>query len=378
MQLVNTPLRALPLALLLAAACSDEPGGVPDASTGTDTGSDSDTGSDTDTGTGSDTDTGTCENLTWEGDYTIDAGADLDGLVGYATVTGNLAITADGINDIDGLECLSQVQGHLRVIEAANLLDLPDYTACLFEALRQLEAAGNTVYPSLSEARWWENKAFMYARFSELGVPHPETRIVRRGDPLPECRFPAVLKEVHSASSRGVFKLSAREELEAHAGRIFGAGQEAFALQKLLDIRRDLRVILAGDRVVSHYWRLNLSGEWRPTSTDRGSAVDFGNFPERWRGFIIENFLKLGLRTGAFDVAWEKDDLSAPPVFLEVSPHYQPNPAPSLGCASLPYFEYKKCLFVRDPYYARYVDLVFELKRAVYGIYFDGDGGKKG
>lgn len=259
---------------------------------------------------------------------------------------------------------------HHTLSRAKNPFRLPDYTRGLFDAIGQLEAAGNRVFPSHTESVWWENKAYMYGRFRELGIPHPETRIVRRGDSLPETAFPVILKEVHSASSYGVFRISDREELAAQAGRIFGGGQEEFVLQKMVDMRCDLRVILIGDRVVSNYWRKNLSDEWRPTSTARGSAVDFGNFPERWRGFIVENFKKLGLRTGAFDITWEKDDITSAPLFLEVSPHYQPNPAPPPGCADMPYFEYKKKLFIRGPYYARYADLVFELKQGLYDVYF--------
>ncbi|WP_264291210.1 hypothetical protein [Aliarcobacter butzleri] len=37
---------------------------------------------------------------------------------------------------------------------------------------------------------------------------------------------------------------------------------------------------------------------------------------------------KFNLDTGAFDIAWNNDDLNTEPYFLEVSPFYQPNPIP--------------------------------------------------
>ena len=64
-------------------------------------------------------------------------------------------------------------------------------------------------------------------------------------------------------------------------------------LQRLLNMRRDLRVILVGNEIILHYWRINLSDEWKPTSTGFGSQVDFENFPENWRSWIIDSFNKL-------------------------------------------------------------------------------------
>lgn len=89
-----------------------------------DGGTDLDVDTDSDSDTDADTDTGTCEDLIWEGDYSIDAGADIEPLVSYAEVTGDLIITADGISNISALQCLRDVGGDLLVLEASNLVDL--------------------------------------------------------------------------------------------------------------------------------------------------------------------------------------------------------------------------------------------------------------
>lgn len=258
---------------------------------------------------------------------------------------------------------------HFTLSREFNPLGLADYTKYIFDAVGRLERGGNTVFPSRAEALWWENKAYMHERFAALGIRHPETFIVRKGDVLPDVKFPVLFKEVHSAGSHGVFKLESAEELASRVGAAYKGGQDVFLLQKLVNMRSDLRVIIIGDRIALHYWRKNVSGEWRPTSTGRGSVVDFGNFPERWRGYILDNFRKLGLRTGAFDITWENDDISSEPFFLEVSPVYQPNPAPPPGCADIPYSDYKKKIFIRESYFVKYIDTIFLLKKELYRVY---------
>lgn len=263
---------------------------------------------------------------------------------------------------------------HLTLSRRVGPRDGPDYTRGVFGLIERLEAAGNAVYPARGEALFWENKVHMYEKFRELGVRHPRTWIVRKGDPLPETGFPVLLKEAHSAGSQGVFKLESRAELEARAAALFGCGHEAFILQRLVDMRSDLRAIIVGDGVGLHYWRRNTSGEWRPTSTSRGSLVDFHNFPEQWRGEMTDVVRKLGLRTGALDITWEKDDTSSPPLYLEVSPLYQPNPEPPRRYRDMPYYEYKKKRFVPGSYFIKYIDEIFRLKRALYDVYFPADG----
>jgi hypothetical protein len=108
----------------LALGACDDGGGGGAADAGTDLDTDTDTDTDVDTDTDADTDTASCTGVPWEGDYAIDGGADLAGLVGYEAVQGDLSITADDLSDLDGLQCLSEVEGSLRVIEATALASL--------------------------------------------------------------------------------------------------------------------------------------------------------------------------------------------------------------------------------------------------------------
>jgi hypothetical protein len=127
-------------------------------------------------------------------------------------------------------------------------------------------------------------------------------------------------------------------------------------------MRKDLRVILVGSEIILYYWRINNQQEWLPTSTGYGSSVDFDFFPEKWRNYIIDSFKKLEVRTGAFDICWEKDDLETNPLILEVSTLYQPNPRPkSLGLIN--YGKWKKSLsFSKNGYIYSHIETIFDIQ----------------
>lgn len=203
-----------------------------------------------------------------------------------------------------------------------------NYTKIIQFIVKQLESQNNTVYPSSKEVLYWENKGYMHQKFKEYNISEPHTELCKTFDEvnLLNWEYPFLLKEEHSSASAGVHKINCKEDInELIVNNVFKPNDFIIA-QKLINMRRDLRVTLVGDKIVHHYWRINNAKEWRPTSTGRGSTVDFNFFPEEWSEFIISEFKKLNIPTGAFDIAWENDDLNNKPLILEVSPTYQINP----------------------------------------------------
>ena len=253
-----------------------------------------------------------------------------------------------------------------------NVYGFYNYSAAMTTVLQQLERQGNRVFPSEYEAKFWENKAFMHDKFTELGISQPETRVIRQAAEVDYAAldYPILLKEVHSCSSVGVHKAQDAPHLRRLVQAQYAKGASTFLLQKLIDMRRDLRVIFVEDEIVLHYWRINQGKEWRPTSTGHGSTVDFDTFPEQWRDFITDQFRRLKLRTGAFDIAWDGDDLSKMPLMLEISPAYQPNPKPAEAMKHLPYAKYKKKYIGKGNYHTAYIDIVFQIKKRLVVSYF--------
>lgn len=243
-----------------------------------------------------------------------------------------------------------------------NTVGFDDHASALRSLSSQAEREFNMVFPNFHEASFWENKSYMHKVFEKNDIPTPKTEILNVSNYsfkgltkiLNEKIF--LIKKLNSRSSEGIYKVASDEDLEK-AKKNLNLSRDVI-IQKLVDMKRDLRVIIVNDEIVLHYWRINNSAEWKPTSTGYGSSVDFDFFPEKWRGFIMDVFFKLKIRTGAFDICWEEDDLSSTPLFLEVSTLYQPNPKP-IDSNSLNYGSWKKSLsFSKNGYINQHIDTI--------------------
>lgn len=244
-----------------------------------------------------------------------------------------------------------------------NPFSLLDYPTFLLGTAHALERQNNVLLPSSDELAYWENKGFMHERFAQLGIDQPKTQILRTED-LPAfagLSHPFLVKELHSSSSIGLHKIESGDAQVRLARRLLERGQYEIVAQSIVAMTRDLRVTVVGDEIVLAYWRINPSGDWRPTSTSGGSRVLFGDFPDQWRDYFLETTRRLGLTAAAYDVAWEGDDVATRPLILEVSPFFQPNPPLPAELGQLPYRDYKKRIFGRQPYFKTRVDACFRI-----------------
>ena len=247
-----------------------------------------------------------------------------------------------------------------------NLYGFDNHASPLHFWTKQLEEQGNRCFLSHHESLFWENKIHMHQEFDRLKIPSPETQLLS----VEELRkkgaswtYPFIIKWPHAAGAAGLYSISGPSDFSNFFDHFEQRNHSVVIVQKRLNIKRDLRVICVGNEVVWHYWRINLSDEWKPTSTGHGSKVDFENFPEQWRLWILEQFLKLRIRCGAFDIAWENDDLNTEPLILEVSPSFSPNPMPSNPSWLPQYGKYKKKLLWKDSYFERHMLLQYEIRK---------------
>jgi glutathione synthase/RimK-type ligase-like ATP-grasp enzyme len=253
---------------------------------------------------------------------------------------------------------------YLSLSRNFNPYYLQNWTASLLNCIQELENQGNQVFPCFTQAQWWENKEFMHQEFERLDIHCPKTVLCNEVTDFNSLNlnYPILYKDVHTSGSAGMFKITSNVDMLNIVEQKHKIGKYHFMLQEMVDMRSDLRVILIGEEIVLHYWRKNNDKEWKPTSTSGGSTADFENFPERWRQYIIDNFKKLNLPTGAFDITWHKDDISTEPYFLEVSPSYLPNPIPTPQYKNSSYSDYKKNLFIKNNYWKSLVNIMFEYK----------------
>jgi glutathione synthase/RimK-type ligase-like ATP-grasp enzyme len=251
-------------------------------------------------------------------------------------------------------------------------LSFKDYSKNFIFIISQLENQGNFIIPSSKEAKLWENKIYMTDQFSKLGISTPKTNLLNNLKEIECCdlTYPYLIKEEHSASAKGVHKISDKIALRNLLNDDYFKRNFKIIVQQLLNMRRDLRVIFVGDKIVNFYWRINNEKKWKPTSTSHGSSVDFENFPEKWRSFLIKEFLKLNIYTGAFDVAWENDNINSTPKILEVSPYYQLNPKTSNKNDLLNYGNYKKKIFFsKRSFDYNYINQTFSVINSIVTLY---------
>ena len=285
----------------------------------------------------------------------------ISSFLGYLTGTAQLVSDASILNFlIENKESFNIVIGNKKIgllrfkniyykAIHINWFNFYNYVSSSQNVLKNLEDQGNVLYPSLKDYKLWENKAYMHRLFDEKKINQPTTKILNVNNNNKKIidntfNYPFLIKELHSAASQGLYKVRNYDEFSEISSTIKNKGGVEFIAQELLEIHKDLRVIIIGEEVVLHYWRINNSEEWKPTSTSFGSSVDFEMFPENWRHNILDTFKKLELKTGAFDIAWRNDDLKTKPIILEVSPFYKPNPSPPKKYSRIPYSQYKKII----------------------------------
>ncbi len=228
-----------------------------------------------------------------------------------------------------------------------------------------LEEQQNIVYPSYHDVMYWENKVHMYTRFIELGVHIPRTVFYNSFSELikNEDKFPFLIKIPHSSGSYGLYNIKDTQSLHDLVTDPVIVANNTYIVQERLNITMDMRVILTGDEIVHYYWRKNKDkSKWRTTSTSNGSSVDFGNFPEQWRAYIIATFKNLNLITGAFDIGWQNDDLSSEPYFFEVSPSYDVNPSTSNTEHLNDYGKYKQKLLFKNSFDRLFIEQTYQFK----------------
>ena len=121
------------------------------------------------------------------------------------------------------------------------------------------------------------DKLLTAALLGSAGVPHPRSRLVVAGAPVPELEPPLVLKPRFGSWGRDVELCRDEDELAAGLERIserpwFRSG--GALLQELVPpLRRDLRLVVARGRVIGSIERHAAPGEWRTNVALGGRRV---------------------------------------------------------------------------------------------------------
>jgi ATP-grasp domain-containing protein len=235
-----------------------------------------------------------------------------------------------------------------------------DHSRQVEEFAAGMESQGNRLFCSSDELAYWENKATMHKRFSDVGVPTPETRILttESRDSVEFDIEPALLKEEHSAGSAGVHYFATANEAREFVKRHQFRPSESLIMQEVVSgATKDLRLTMVGDRMIrsATFWRRKSpealsSGRWTTTASKHGSSIEHENIPEQVVPIIAGYLRRLGMRTAGIDLMWVDDDVSRAPLVLEVSPYFQPNPPKPDLYAQWTYKQYKERPYGKEGY----------------------------
>lgn len=172
--------------------------------------------------------------------------------------------------------------------EDARLLDAPDVLVGRLDVLQTLdgvepglsalsEAArrGVRVLNDASALLHVHDKLLTATLLERAGIPHPATECVPRGA-LPALEPPLVVKPRYGSWGRDVVRCLTREALESHLAALEVRApwyrRHGALVQELLPVPPyDLRLVVAGGRIVGAVERIPAPGEWRTNASLGGS-----------------------------------------------------------------------------------------------------------
>jgi len=249
-----------------------------------------------------------------------------------------------------------------------------DHSRQVYEWALGLEEQGNRLLCSSDEVLYWENKVYMHRKLAEIGAASPETRVLTSAT-WEDAEFdiePVLIKEEHSAGSKGVHYFARSAEAREFVKRYSFRPTESLLMQEVVrGATRDLRLTMVGDRMIrsASFWRIKTSDtsnrNWTTTATTYGSVVKHGDVPESVVPLAAEYLQTLGIRTAGIDLMWIDDDLSGEPLILELSPYYQPNPPKPKRYADSGYKQFKKEPYAKDGYFSQQYLVYSEIAAAI-------------
>jgi RimK family alpha-L-glutamate ligase len=158
---------------------------------------------------------------------------------------------------------------------ALGRLDVQETVDGIEDGMRELEklaAAGVTVLNPPAALAATHDKLLTSRALRRAGLPHPHTWLIAEGLPAPVPELPVVLKPRHGSWGRGVTLCRTHDEVQATVRRLFS--EHGVLAQELVPpLGWDVRVLVAGGRVIGAARRIAAEGEWRTNVSLGGRSV---------------------------------------------------------------------------------------------------------
>jgi len=187
----------------------------------------------------------------------------------------------------------------LDEVREADWVLFPEY----WQVNSLVYALKKRIFPNPAAYHLGHDKIEMTRAFWTVCPAHtPQTLILGRSDSaleqiLDQLSLPLVAKEPRNSRGLGVFLIETRGAL-----RDYIAANEVLYLQEYLPIRRDLRVVWVGDRVIAAYWRIAPEGGFH-NNVAQGGSISFDDVPEAALAVVERIARALGVDHAGFDLA---------------------------------------------------------------------------
>ena len=159
------------------------------------------------------------------------------------------------------------------------------------------------IFPSLAGYHLGHDKIEMTRALWALCPEHvPRTMILPAtcnciAEILDGFDFPFVAKEVRNSMGRGVHLIESRCDFDAYCRH-----NDVLYVQEFLPIKRDLRIVYVGDKVIGAYWRTGREGGYR-NNVAQGGHIDYDNIPHSAMELVARVAHAMNIDHAGFDVA---------------------------------------------------------------------------
>jgi ribosomal protein S6--L-glutamate ligase len=181
----------------------------------------------------------------------------------------------------------------------ANWVLFPDY----WQVNALVYGFGSRIFPSHSSYLIGHSKVEMTRAFTAVAPRHvPETHIAANTPEQAAALWarmtpPFVAKLPRSAQGQGVWLIESQADW-----RRYLLCADVLYVQEYLPIDRDIRLVLIGNKVISHYWRLQSPYTFH-NNVSRGGEVDYSPVPAAAIALVEQVASQLGINHAGFDVA---------------------------------------------------------------------------
>ncbi len=169
------------------------------------------------------------------------------------------------------------------------------------------------VFPDMNMYFAYNDKIKQNDIFKFYDISTPKTYITYNKDTAlsiaDKIKYPFVVKNAHGYGGYHVYKIENKKKAKEMIDKIFSSRgftknnipiKNYFLAQEFLQIEKDLRVIIIGNKVACAYWR-EIKKDWK-ANIEQGAEPNFENIPKKALNLALSFHKKMKFHWMAYDI----------------------------------------------------------------------------